>query len=42
MARFKGTNSFDFTLLDTHGQAVRLARFRGAKQVVLVFTRGLY
>jgi cytochrome oxidase Cu insertion factor (SCO1/SenC/PrrC family) len=42
MARFAGTKSLDFTLIDTHGQTVRLADYRGAKKVVLVFNRGLY
>jgi cytochrome oxidase Cu insertion factor (SCO1/SenC/PrrC family) len=42
VARFAGTKSLDFTLIDAHGQTVRLADYRGAKKVVLVFNRGLY
>lgn len=30
----------DFTLLDVNDQSVRLADFRGRKNVVLVFNRG--
>jgi len=41
MTRFKGTQSLDVTLVDTQGRAVRLADYRGAKKVVLVFNRGL-
>jgi peroxiredoxin len=41
VARFAGTQSLDFTLIDTHGQVLRLADYRGAKKVVLVFNRGL-
>jgi len=41
MARFRGTNSLDFALVDTHGATVRLADYRGLKHVVLVFNRGL-
>lgn len=40
MPRFVGTTSLDFTLIDTHGQAVHLADFRKIKHVVLVFNRG--
>jgi len=32
----------DFTLKDTHGQAVRLSDYQGKKHVVLVFNRSIY
>ncbi len=31
----------DFTLVDTHGNSVRLSEYRGKKNVVLVLMRGL-
>ena len=31
----------DFALADTQGQTVRLSDYRGARNVVLVFNRGL-
>ncbi len=35
-----GAQAPDFTLTDTRGNLVRLADFRGAKHVALVFARG--
>jgi peroxiredoxin len=32
----------DFTLKDVSGKEVRLSDYRGRKNVVLVFNRGLY
>ncbi len=32
----------DFTLSDVSGKQVRLSDYRGKKNVVLVFNRGLY
>ncbi len=35
-----GRRAPDFTLIDTHGEKVRLSDYRGHKHVVLVFNRG--
>jgi peroxiredoxin len=40
MARLTTTTAPDFTLDDFQGKPVRLADFRGQKNIVLVFNRG--
>ena len=38
----EGATAPDFTLTDTHGQAVRLSGYQGQKHIVLVFNRGFF
>jgi peroxiredoxin len=40
-SKLKGKDAQDFALIDTVGRTVRLLDYRGAKNVVLVFNRGL-
>jgi peroxiredoxin len=40
-ARLTNTSAPDFALSDTEGRTVRLSDYRDAKNVVLVFNRGV-